>query len=324
MLIKGYITADQFIDEWLEDNELDQQEANYAKYRRWFNDGAKYLQPKDIKRPRIALVHLNELGIAELPLDVHRINEVAYRLPQEECPDMRRQLKTWTQKVWGEDCEVDITLRCNKCKKTSCKCDEPIIDIIVDPIFMQSNPWYAGEATRYGTPHTFSEFESIYTEQFKLMKYSTNTFHRLQWHVPNCQNLNCVGCEYSYTIDFPYIKTDIAKKDTEILISYVADIADEDGNLLCPDNPSAIQAIKAFFNWKRAQGIAGRTMQDQYEAKAARAEADWRRWVGTAKSELTQYQYDHLIQVFEDTFTRVRNYKRSKTGRAKYKNHLRS
>lgn len=323
MIIRNYLTADSLIEEWFEDNEMDQLEINYPKYRRWYNSAVKELQLKKIKKQKVALVYLNNMGTAELPNDIHDIQEVAYRFPEPDCPTTKRQVDSWVQKVWGEDCELEIKLKCDKCKKTTCSCAEPAIDLVIDPMFMQSNPWYAGEATRYGTPYRFSDGVSIYTDRFKLMGYSNNTFHRLQWHVPNCRNLNCVNCKYTYAIDFPYIKTDIAKEGAEVLISYEADIADGDGNLLCPDTPSAILAIKAFFTYKYVAGIAGRTLQDQYEGKAARAQIEWRRWTGIAEAEIGALNYNELIAVFEDNLTRVRNPKRSKTGVHKYRNHLR-
>lgn len=237
------------IDEAFSDLELDAQERNMATIRRQATDIYREFATTEQLIHKIVLLETDRHGKIEIPGDFKKIDQIAYRLKKrkDDCTP-REQVVEWVQNVYncaGEDFEVKIDVRADAC--TSQSCASLPIEVDVDFAWQKSNPWYYSQskmAVPKDITHELNRDKSYLSNKFTLMAYKGNSYFRLQYHMDdNCENLHCLGCKYAYSLEYPYILTDLPK-DTEVLLSYFAEVTDEDGNILIPDDPDALEAIK--------------------------------------------------------------------------------
>jgi hypothetical protein len=118
--------------------------------------------------------------------------------------------------------------------------------------------------TGYG--NTFADGKACkYTEDFKLMRRTCNTFYNIPYHIGNCVNFNIDSpVEYDVHpsgIDGYQISTTF--KEGEVLLAYVSEVTNKDGYRLIPNTERSLEAVVsgidervAFLYWRRNRGDA--------------------------------------------------------------------
>lgn len=251
----GRIPLDIVINEWLNDVDLKSEEVNYIQLKEWATDVLQQYLSTDQWIHKIVLLNLDR-GQAELPKDFKRLDQVSYRIKRDrdDCTTVH-QVTEWVQKVYPENCDLEIRLSCQECGKDACSHGSPKVEIDVDYIWMKQNPWYYTDSPAILAPKQFGgkkeESHSYLNNRFKLLAYTGNSYFRLNYHIEGCENLTCTDCQYQYNIELPYIKTDIPiTKEAEILVSYWGEPTDEKGDLFVPDLPDAREAIKEDLTYR--------------------------------------------------------------------------
>ncbi len=293
----NYIPLEPIIEDWIEDNKLSQEQVSKTKLKRWATDVAKDFLTVDASKHKLAVLSINNTK-AELPADFHTMISVAYRIfeDKKDCTTITR-VSEYTQRQYGQECDLEIRVKCNKCNKTSCDCNRGVVEVDVNRIWEMENPWYYN-TSRFGVPIDSTELYDRKKENgFRLMAYTTNPYHNAQYHVPSCVNLHCHNCEYHYSIDLPFIETDIMTKNenAELLISYLGKRTDHKGDPLIPDITSAIEAIEYHlsYRWYRGEFVGtgspiAQRIYNESEQKRDRA-------IGRAKTELAIPDKDEFI-----------------------------
>jgi len=320
------------IGEAFSDMNLDSEERNMHILKRQASDILRECSTTEQLVHKIVLLETDRYGRVTTPNDFKKLDQVAYRIKKNkhDCTS-RERVKEWVQSAYNcaeENFQVKIEVLGDECIGGDCA-NLPIV-IESDFIHQKANPWayYQGKMAvpRNSTDDIHSN-SSYLTDKFKLMSYAGDDFFRLQYHIsPNCENLHCLDCDYKYSIQFPYILSDLPK-DTEILLSYSAEVTDEHGDLLCPDQVDVIEAIKEsilskFFKIKFLETGDKKYMffyQDS-EAKANVA-------IGRAKSALGSPIYQELRSFLSENWMK-RDHNTSAVGTIKgkdsvYQNHLR-
>lgn len=237
------------IDEAFSDNQIDYEERNLSILKRTASDLYREIATTEQLTHKIVLLETDRHGKFTVPDDFKKIEHVAYRLRKDknDCTT-REKVVEWTQKAYsclGEEFNVKVDLYGDSCISESCGAAPIVID--VDDMFLRSNPQY-NHTTKFGVAHNITDKmehnRSYLSDKFTLMAYANNnSYFRLQYHVEDCSNLHCIGCEYKYSYDHPHIITDLPK-GAEILFSYLGELTDEHGDILIPDEVNTLEAIK--------------------------------------------------------------------------------
>lgn len=320
------------IGEAFSDMNLDSEERNMHVLKRQAHDVLREISTTEQLIHKIQLLSTDRHGRISLPDDFKSLDHVAYRLrkDKDDCTS-RETVKEWVQKAYScseEEFDVKIDVMGDECLSESCIASTPIT-VDVDFAWMKSHPFYY-DPSRMAVPRNSTDDihrnTSYLSDRFKLMSYAGDNFFRLHYHMsPNCENLNCIGCSYKYSIQLPYILTDLPK-DTEVLLSYNAELTDESGDLLCPDQPDSVEAIKELVLAKYFRVKFLETADKKYMFFYQDADARGQAAIGRAKSVLGTPEYQKLRTFLSETWLkRVRNTSPvgSISGRDKvYQNHL--
>lgn len=253
-----FIPIDGVISDFIEDNKLSQENVSMSQLKRWAIEACNDFLTVDASVHKIALLTVNNTK-AELPKDFHTVLSLAYRIFEDksDCTTIQR-VSQYTQEQYGQDCDLEIRVKCNKCQKTNCDCNSGVIEVDVDKIWRMENPWYYN-ASRFGVPVDSTQLygASEKKNNFKLMSYSTSDFHNLNYHLPDCVNLDCKNCDYHYVINRPFIETDIMgtkDQNVELLLAYLGKRTDSKGDPLIPNIVDATDAIQHHLSYKWFRG----------------------------------------------------------------------
>jgi hypothetical protein len=234
------------IDEAFSDMQMDSEERDMAMLKRWATDLYREFSVAGNLKHKIVLLQTNHLGAAELPEDFKLIDQVSFRLKKDkkDCTPKEKVVQ-WIQKAY-DGCEVEINFNCDVCHKSECSCPIPKVAVDIDYAWMKSNPWYTHQTTMGVVKNSNEELtknQSYLTDKFTLLAYKGNSYFRLRYHVDSCENLSCIGCKYGYSIERNTILTDLPP-NTELLVSYLGEETDENGDVLIPDQPDCLDAVK--------------------------------------------------------------------------------
>lgn len=306
-------TLDVVIDEAFSDFGLDAEERDMALLKRWATDIYREYSTPDELVHKIVLSQTDRLGKVLLPDDYKLIDQVSYRLRKDKADCTKReQVVQWVQNMY-DGCKAEVNLMCDVCHQETCSCAAPKIEVDVDYMWLKSNPWYTNPTTMGVPKNSTEELEnaSYIGHKFKLLAYKGNSYHRLRYHVDNCENLNCIGCSYGYSIELPHILTDLPP-NTEILLSYFGEKTDENGDILIPDEPYSLEAIKKgilskHFAINMLHSVDNSAMSKyRYFYEKFQAESDVA--IGRAKSKLDQPSAQEWRSFLANVWTRrVRN-----------------
>lgn len=293
-----YVGIGTIISEWIRDNDLQEDEYNTEDLKRWASDCNEWLTFADAQKHKI-MVLSTSMGKVEMPNDMLSIVQIAYRKREErgdECTTGQK-VSQWVQHDYNTGLDVEINVKCNKCKNKTCTCNQGVVEIDIDPIWRLENPFhdYFG---RMGRPGKFGENRSHYTESFKIMSYAGGDFHSVDFHIPNCYNLSARECEHKYSINYPVIQTDIREDGTEILLSYIARETDKNGDYMIPSVSNAIQSVKSHLSHLYFQKRYHRTLEQKYANAADRFFQQREYFIGLTRSELNQLGFHELYELF--------------------------
>lgn len=320
----SYVSITNAIADWIDDNDLGHEEINDKILIKWAVDCVRWCSTQEQLKHRVTVLTV-ENSRARLPDDFVLLAQAASNVFYEEpcdckeddtqpcCGDKsvvrngrmpktrREDIVQWVQGTLEKDCNLEINLVCPTCHETGCTCDTPAIEVDVDRIWEMAHPEiYYGHFTRIGRfGNGPGENSSYYTPKFKLMRYSTNNFHRLQHMITDCPNVDCSNCHKEFTLDLPYIEVDFG--EGEVLLSYLGKALDGDGNIMIPDHPDIFEAIVNHldYKWYRMKWKKEKDPGDRIISNEAMQLRDMH--IGIAKSELEIPEFHQFKNYLESS-----------------------
>lgn len=317
------------IDEAFEDVGLSAEERNISLLKRTVTDTYRELSTTEQLVHKIVLLETDRHGKVEIPDDLKKVEHVSYRLKKDkhDCTT-REKVIEWTQKAYNcanEDFDVTVSFMGDVCTNESCY-NKPLM-VNVDDMWLRSNPQYS-HATKFGVAHNITdkmEYNRSYlSDKFKLMLYSGDGYFRLHYHIDDCANMHCLNCDYKYSIQFPYLLTDLPK-ETEVLLSYLGEVTDSSGDIMVPDHPDVLEALKESVLAKNFRIRFLETGDKKWEYMWKDSEAKRDIAIGRAKSSIGTPSGQDMRAFFSNIWMkRVRNTsaKTPVIGGDPYKKHL--
>jgi hypothetical protein len=298
-----FISLSHVIDEWTQDVGLTEEALDQETLKRWALDAASWLSYADNLKHKIKLLSVGKLGKVKLPDDFSSVCQIAYKKnksKEDSCTTIE-QVSTWVQHDHLSGVDVEIKIKCPKCGTNSCTCDTGAIEIDIDPLWRAHNPFhdYFGKFGRQGS-FGRANGSSIYHDSFMVMRYAGGDFHAINHHIPECHNLNAVGSDHKYSIELPYINTDIREEGTQILLAYMANPVDEYGDLMIPMIPDAIDAVKFQMTYKYFYRKYHQTLENKYQSAYRTAEMARENAIELARSSLNQLGFHETYAMFSE------------------------
>lgn len=243
-----FLPITTIVADFIEDMGFEQKDLDDSLFTKWAIDATKLIHTDEQLCHQIALLDVKNYK-AELPDDTKIMCEVAYRIPPKEeegCGPKSERVIQYLQKT-ADDCELEINLKCPKCKKFECNgCGSGDVVVDVDRIWEMSNQ-HIHYSSKFMTVSHFGKGSSTHTPEFQLAKYVDHNWGGIQ-HLPKCMNLQCDNCTVEYSIKYPNIE--VSFEEGELLVSYLGQVLDEEGNIMVPDHPSVIEAITDHITFK--------------------------------------------------------------------------
>lgn len=271
------------------------------------NDVVTKLDVPQNKVFKVALLYITNYK-TELPKDLLRVNQMAYRREKEKETVSAKQLVDWTYKNYdGIGCDVNVQVDCPECESN------PSVTIDADRITELVNPEYYYQHSpflhRWGKVGVDGTQRSSYNEDFKLLKPSQNNFFNPDYYVPGCLNLSDKLENQDlveYKIDFPNLIVNTEK--CEVLVSYMAEVLGENGYRMIPDIPEVFEAI----NWKVEQKALYkdflRTGQKGFEVSSDKAYQRYRDAFSRAWEKLDTFSFDEFYTFMRNHWTQNHPY----------------
>jgi len=298
------VLINRFIDEY----SLRQENIDYSLLKEQSIDIIKDFLTADASVHKIGLINIHNTR-GKLPDDFDTIISVAARVYEgkKNCTTIQR-VSEYTQKT-AEACDLEIKVKCDKCKKTDCDCGGgSTIEVDVDYIWKMQNPWYYN-VSNFGKPINSTDLYGYKKEQgFKLLRHTTNPYHNVNYHLPDCVNLHCEDCDNSYSIRYPFIEVDFLNqnKNVELLVAYLGKPTDENGDLLVPDLTDAKEAILYGLAYKYFMSEFVRTSSQAARIIYTESESKRDRSIGRLKTVLAIPDADEFRSEMSDINSRPR------------------
>lgn len=300
-----HISIREIIDEFIQDTGLENEALNQEQLVRWAVDATEWLTYADNLKNKFILLNTQN-GKVELPSDFCTLVQVAYRkMPnkKDKCTSIER-VSQWVQHDYNSGLDIEINVRCNKCGVKECKCGNGVVEVDIDPIWRLNNPFHdyfgkMGRLDSFGKGEGGLDYSS---EKFHIMRYAGSDLHAVNLHIPQCYNLNAQECDHRYSINQPYIQTDIRENGTEILLSYLGMPTDDLGDPMIPQTANTIDAIKFHLSYKYFMKKYHMTLETKFQSAYRNFELDRERAIELARSELKSLGYHELHAVLSSTF----------------------
>ncbi len=202
------------------------------------NGIAELIIPGESFVASLALIDINNYK-GTLPSGFKYVSQALYKIDNgvELQPS---SIIEYTQKLYGTDCNIDVSLRCDPCVNN---CNTKNIVMDVDYNYLVSHPEWAYNHSQFFYGNRTSEHyisgQNVYPE-FKLMRRTTDNFFNIPYHINDCINLNA-DSTIEYNIEYPNIVVNF-KKGT-VLLAYIGVPLDEEGYRLIPDVEEVYEAI---------------------------------------------------------------------------------
>ena len=207
------------------------------------NDIAELIIPGDAFVQQIALLDVDNYK-AQLPSNFKWVQQAAYRTHETNCHDCKIDVGVvtdYTKKIYGTDCNIDVSVRCDACTD----CNTKIITMDADYNYLLKNQDYLYKHANhfYGGRSLDGVKDPCSTimPEFKLMRRTTNYFFNVPYHVNECMNFN-VDTSVEYNITPPTITVNF--KYGQILLSYLGVEIDDEGYRMIPNTPEVYNAIR--------------------------------------------------------------------------------
>lgn len=216
-----------------------------------------------------------------------------------------------TQRVLGTGCEIEISIKCPECHNEPCSCtDRKVIEVDVNRIWETANPQYYAKYMDHFYMHggnTGRGTRSLYHDDFYLMKVASGNFWNAPYHLNGCLNMR-IESEYEYSIQPPSMIVNF--KEGEVLIGYMASQTDDDGYLMVPNTPQAIQAIIWYVQERLAFQRYSQTASSKDEKFWSNMMIMREKHIGRAKEELRHFSEDEFWQFVENHWRKMIPYRK--------------
>lgn len=201
---------------------------------------------------RVAILPVKDHS-ARIPIDHYILLQVAYKPIPILCSEKKIKLTEWVQDTYnGSGCQYKITLDCPECHKEACDHNSALVSIAIDDIWRQQHPEYAymhmNHMYRWGGMNKENIPDSVYTSDFKLIKYAQHNYTNADYHIGGCLNLDeklLSACETEYTVHNGVIK--INREEGDLLIAYMGHQLCKNGYHMVPDIPEVIEGLMWYF-----------------------------------------------------------------------------
>lgn len=231
----------------------------------WGNEAVGKLLTATQKVHKLVVLPVRDYR-AMLPKGFLAVIQAAYRAyPEKRC--RREEIVQWTQNVLdGSGCKVVIDLECPSCREVKCTCESPMVTVDVNEIFKASHPeyYYGYMANFTGYGNTFGNEKACkYTDEFRLMRRTSNTFYNIPYHIGNCVNFSVDSAvEYDiHPVGVDGFQISTTFKEGEVLIAYISEYVDPQGWRMVPNVEEAIEAVLAYMDervgyryWRKNKG----------------------------------------------------------------------
>ena len=243
-----YIPLRTITREAVEDSGMSSSELKQQVLDRWTTDAVNMIPIQETYVYKIAHLIVSDYS-APIPEDFVIVQQVAARTEKFDMKCSRRErLSSFAFGTADPDVDIEVRVLCNQCGNTNCRCRRGVIEIDVDRIWELAHPEaYMKRFFRHGVVGEGSGNHSNRGKEWQLLRYAQGDFFRGKYFLSDCPNLFADHCYNAFSIEYPHIKTDFS--DGEIIISYLGRRLDEDGNVMIPNHPDLISAVKSHINY---------------------------------------------------------------------------
>lgn len=301
-MIKNYVPLISIVSDFVEDNDVRQTQIDENLVKKWGETCAGWITTADQLVAHRAIILDVDRYKAKYPADLYKIVQLAYRKsPPKNSPKRTEQISQWIQHTYDPDQKLEINLITKGCNEPNC--DDSYVEVDVDRIWEMSHPeiyysgftrkidWGKGGNAQYNDDHIF-----------RVMNYSTNDFFGLSMHIPDCLNIVAPDINETYVLNPPYIEVEFEKG--ELLLSYLGKRTDENGDLMVPDHPSAIQAVYFYMTYKWFWLEFSRTGDSAALRKVRMAEEQYKTHLAEARAALSMPDYNKLKPTLLQNFAK--------------------
>ena len=298
------LTVDQLIVEYIDavghEGELDR---TYLK--KCFSDASDRVGTFHQLTHYVEIFNVKDFR-CQIPSNFKYVIQAASRVGTGQQPTAREAVSKMTQQVLGTGCEIEISIKCPACHQEPCSCeDRKVIEVDANRIWQTANPKYSTQYMNHFYMHggnTGRGTQSIYHDQFILMRTASGSFWNAEYHLNGCLNLR-VENGYEYRVEPPNMIVNF--QEGEVLVGYMGTMVDKDGYLTIPNTPQAIQAVvwyaaerMAYRNYIRQPGTTTRTLWSDMMAMREKH-------IGRAKNELRQWGEDEFWDWIENHWRKM-------------------
>jgi hypothetical protein len=303
----GFIELNTIIDEYIDDYKIDQDLVSEESLKTKAADCTEWFNTTQQLKYNLGLFTTNHVGRFKVPDDLRTIQQVAYKIPKskDQCTTSG-QLVGWIQHDYASGMDIEVTVKCGKCGKKDCKCEGNPIIIDVDDYWNRINMIdnvSSKRAIKKKFGHSHDGFRR--EDEWRLIRHTINDFQNNS--LPSCHNLDFRGCdEFSYALHGNYLATDLPK-NAEVLLSYLSVETDEDGDILVPNIPDAVDAVKFHLAYKHFESKYFGSQEDKDLKSSQVFELKRERAIELARNELQLPEYLELYSILDQVFYRQLN-----------------
>jgi hypothetical protein len=244
-----YTSVKAIANDWLTQMDFSGKIKPEILYR-YANNAADILIGSESVVYRVAMVDVDNM-VGTLPKDIHTVT-LAACVSNEAKYVNRGYLTSYTQKVFGSDCEIEVNLNCPSCHKEACNCSTPVLEIDIDNVWLGERPYLKNI-----NDHNLIGWAAASTEgfptwsmppEFQVMKprVSTDILWNSEYFLGVCNALGANNVSnYSYQLEDDKFITDLKKG--QVMLGYLAYKRDADGYLMIPDVVEAVEAVIAYI-----------------------------------------------------------------------------
>lgn len=308
MANRSFIGLSTVVDEYIDDYKIDQDLVREESLKTKAADCTEWFTTTEQLNYSIGLFTTNHVGKIKFPDNLRAVQQVAYKIPKtkEDCTTSK-QLVGWIQHDYASGMDIEVTVKCPKCGTKPCNCKGQPVIIDVDDYWNRINmienmtSKRAVKKERFGTGHSAYRME----DEWRIIRHTIDDF--VGNYLPKCHDFNFKGCnDYSYAIHGNYLATDLPP-NTEVLISYLSVRTDEDGDILVPNIPDAVDAIKFHLAYKHFESKYFGSQEDRDLKSAQFFKFERERAIELARSELQTPEFLKLYSILDQVFYRRLN-----------------
>lgn len=242
---------------------------------------------------------------ATLPKNYRSDLQAVYRFNTK--PRSRQEISQFIKRIPGNQCHLEINVKCPACHQEQCECGNVLYEADVDTIWRMSNPEYTAAASKFfndyanmNNPrqHVFEDFK------FKIMKRTTNNWFSTRYYLGECVDI-VKERAMEYKIINGKMITNFEKG--EVVLAYLGDHLDKNGYRLIPNLTRVIEAVltavaHAFLR-KRYFTTLSQDSRMAYQIFSQELETKIRR----ARDEMDHPSYTELISILHSDWRKMFN-----------------